>query len=419
MRTFSAVLLLATLGALAPRAAADVTSRAQDVARLQAAARIFHEVLGGAGHSVAENVLQRGECLVIIPGDKTFALGIGGTYGKGIATCRDTGNRWGAPIFVTLGGVNFGSQIGGESADLVVVFPNRNGLEAMLNNKLRLGLQASAAAGPIGRHVEASTDATLNAQALAYARSRGLFAGVNINGAIIQPDESGNRAMYGHAYWEDVLAGRVAAPEESRDLLAALTRSPYTNPTEMARLRTQRGPAAAQPAGRAIPSPFGPPRPRAELPFAAGISYVHQHGGGSLSGFDVNLGWRPDPIGMPGLKLVLDGSRLYKSSAILGGTVKTTEWTYMAGPEFEVPRRLFTPYAHLLFGQARFTNDTVTTVTARVGAQSLAWMLGAGLRLNVGRAFYVQPIEIDELHTSFNGSGDHHLRLSIGLGVQF
>ncbi|MGH9393084.1 MAG: YSC84-related protein [Terriglobales bacterium] len=403
-------------GGLCAAASASVSSRAEDVARLQAAERIFHEVLTGPGHTVAENVLVGGQCVAIIPGDKTFALGIGGSYGKGVAMCRDANSgRWGAPIFITLGGASVGLQLGGESADLVVVFNNMNGLENMLNNKIRLGAQASAAAGPIGRQVEASTDATLQAQVLAYARSRGLYAGVNLNGAVVQTDESGNRAMYGHAYWQDVLAGRVAAPAEARVLLTSLERSIYTNPVLMAQRQGSAG-AAAQPAGQAVRRAFGPPI-RPLLRYSAGIGYVHQRTSVGIDGFDLTAGMRPWIDKLPGLDIVADISRVKGTQSLLGVSATSSQWTYLFGPEFDVPRNLFTPYGHLLFGEGHL-NTTVTGSPTR-GSDSFAWMLGAGLKLTPARMFTIKLIQLDALHTSFNNQGSTNLRITFGVGVQF
>ena len=399
-------------------ASAAVSSRSDDVARLQAAERVFHEVLSGAGHTVAENVLVGGQCVAIVPGNKQFALGVGGIYGKGVAVCREANTgRWGSPIFITIGGASFGLQFGGESADLVLVFQNQTGLENMLNNKIRLGAQASAAAGPVGRQVEASTDASLHAQVLAYARSRGLYAGVNLNGAVVQTDESGNRAMYGHAYWQDVLAGRVAAPPEARVLLTALERSPYTNPVLMAQ-RTQAGGAAAQPAGQAVRNAFGPAT-RPLLPFSAGIGYTHQRTTLGLDGFDLNAGYRPWLAKLPGLDIVADVSRVRGTQSLLGASATSSQWTYLLGPEFDVPRRLFTPYGHLFFGEGHLNTSTTTTTTSTVGSNSFAWMLGAGLKLTPARMFTIKLIQLDLLHTSFNNSGSTNLRITFGVGVQF
>jgi lipid-binding SYLF domain-containing protein len=107
---------------------------------------------------------------------------------------------------------------------VVLVFKNRNGLDSLLNNKFKIGADAGAAAGPVGRHAEAATDAAMHAQILTYSRSRGAFAGISLNGSVVQPDESGNRAMYPHVTWEDILAGKAAVPEVARPLTTELSR---------------------------------------------------------------------------------------------------------------------------------------------------------------------------------------------------
>ncbi len=405
------------IGGSSVAAFAAISSRADDVARIQAAERVFHQIVQGAGHGIAEQILQGGQCVAIIPGNKNFALGVGGIYGKGIATCRDANGRWGAPVFITIGGASLGFQFGGESADMILVFQNPDGLESMLNNKVRLGVQASAAAGPVGRQMEAATDAAMHAQVIAYAHSRGLYIGANVNGAIVQPDETGNRAMYGHAYWQDVLAGRVAAPAEARVLLTALNTSPYTNPVVMARMRGNRGPAATT-AGAAATA-FGPPV-HPLLHFSAGIAYLHQRSTIGLDGFDLNAGVRPLLDRLPGLKVVVDVSRVRGSQSLLGASITNSEWTYLVGPEFDVPRRLFTPYGHLLFGEGHLdTSTNASTGTTTAGSHSYAWEVGGGLRLRPARNFSIQIVQLDFIHTSFNNAGSTDARISIGVEAVF
>ncbi len=180
--------------------------------------------------AIPNAILSGAACIAVIPSEKKFALGIGGSYGKGLVTCRN-GNRWSAPAFITVGGGSWGFQIGGEASDVVMVFRNRRGVERLLSNKLRIGADASAAAGPVGRHAAAATDATLNAEILTYARSRGAFAGVSLNGAIVQPDESGNIAMYGRAArHQQILSGEVRAPAAAQPLLQEVATITGTGP---------------------------------------------------------------------------------------------------------------------------------------------------------------------------------------------
>lgn len=425
------VAVMAGLNLNAWAAAAD-SSRPQDVERVQAATAIFREVFEGPGQAIPQTVLRTGQCVAIIPGYKTLALTIGGSYGKGIAMCRlsaaaavNTGQGatteanttpgqmrgWSPPIFITIGGISLGPQIGIDSADVVMVFQSRRGLEAMLNNKLRLGASAAAAAGPIGRRVEAATDATVRAQVVAYARSRGLFAGVNVNGAIIQPDESGNRAMYPHQYWQDVLDGKLATPAVAQPLISELNRSPYTNPNTPSPL------AGALPAAAAAIGPGGaPPRP-----FTAGINYSHLSNLDGISGWNLLGGWRPLRQRAAGFSLIAQIGRDSGSQSLLATSVKSAEWSFLAGPEFDMPHRLLDPFAHVLFGYAHLGQDTSTpgNPTASVGFSSFAWELGAGLKLNIQRRFSVRLFEIDLLHTSFNHNGSNAARIMVGAEVHF
>ena len=412
-------------------AAAALSSREQDVQRVQAATAIFRDVFAGPGRRIPETVLRTGECVAIIPGYKTFAFTIGGSYGKGIAMCRLSAAAaptntpaatttpaapgqipgWSAPIFISIGGASLGPQIGVDSADVLMVFQTRRGLEAMLNNKLRLGASAAAAAGPIGRRVEAATDATVRAQVVSYARSRGLFAGVNLNGAIIQPDESGNRAMYPHQYWQDVLDGKLATPAVARPLISELERSPFTNPN------TPNPLGSALPAARAAFGPgLEPPRR-----YTAGISYDHLNSSNGLGGWNLLGGWRAGQRNLDGLSLIAQIGRVSNSQSLTATTIKTSEWTYLFGPEFDMPHRLLDPYAHVLFGAAHLSQNASSPGNASTsgGFNSFAWELGAGIKLNIERRFSVRLFELDLLHTSFNNSGHNAARIQIGVTAHF
>lgn len=446
--TVSALTVVLVMVACGASAQAQ-SSHAQDVQRIDRAMEIFRSAFSGTGSQIPKNILQNGQCVMIIPGYKTLAFGIGGAYGKGIAMCRNTpapsGGQpapgtpaaqaqpkqpgtplppgsltvqaagmkgWSAPIFVTIGGASLGPQIGVESADLLLVFQHREGLESMLNNKVRLGVSAAAAAGPIGRRVEAATDAAMRAEVTAYARSRGIFAGVNVNGAIVQPDESGNRAMYPHQYWEDVLAGKIKPTAASRRLVAELNRSPYTNPA----LRPPPS-AAGVPAGRMGVSPtmtIGPGT-EAPMPFQIGFGYEHITGPIGLNGWDLRAGWHPLLQRAAGLNVVADIGRASGSQSLLATSVKSTEWTYLFGPEFDMPHRVFDPYANVLLGYAHLSQDTLSTnASSSAGFSSFAWQLGAGLKLNITRWASLRLIEIDLLHTSFASSGANHARFIFG-----
>jgi len=211
--------------------AKPASDKNEDVARLQAATKVFNEVMATPDHAIPQEILSNAKCIAIIPGVKKAALGVGGNYGKGVAMCRN-GASWGAPLFVSLGGGSWGFQIGVQSSDVIMVFGSRHQLDSLLSSKFRIGAEASAAAGPVGRHASADTDAKLNAEILTYGRAKGAFAGISISGAVVQPDSSGNAAMYGeHTTDAEVLDGHGAmVPAAARDLVAALNRAPSTAP---------------------------------------------------------------------------------------------------------------------------------------------------------------------------------------------
>lgn len=213
---------IALLAGLAMPAIAGST-RDDDVHRIQSSADVFHDIIQTPENSIPLGMAQSAACIAIIPGEKHFAFVVGGKYGKGLVTCR-TGNTWSAPAFVMISGGSFGFQIGGSSTDLILVFKNRNGLKKLLSDKFKIGGDATAAAGPVGRNAGASTDIELHAEILTWSRSRGLFAGISLDGAVFQPDEDGDLAMYGQGVThEDILDGKVTVPQEAQDLLKEIT----------------------------------------------------------------------------------------------------------------------------------------------------------------------------------------------------
>jgi SH3 domain-containing YSC84-like protein 1 len=209
---------------LASLAAAASSDRTQDVERMDHAARVFRSIMRTPDHAIPGDLLSSARCVAIIPGEKQAAFLIGAKYGKGIVTCR-TPHGWSAPAFLSVAGGSYGFQIGASSTDIVMVFKNRHGLADLLSDKFRLGADATAAAGPVGRHVAAATNITLHSEILTYARSRGAFAGVSLNGAVVQPDDSGNAAMYGpNVRTRQILEGAVRVPVSARRLIVALRR---------------------------------------------------------------------------------------------------------------------------------------------------------------------------------------------------
>jgi lipid-binding SYLF domain-containing protein len=204
------------LSVILPAAASD---RDDDVARINAATQVFQEIMNTPDNSIPLELLETAKCIAIIPGEKKLALGIGGNYGKGLATCH-TANGWSAPLFLAVGGGSVGFQIGGSSTDIVMLFMNDQALQSLMKDKFRIGADASAAAGPVGRQAAAGTDVKLNSQILTYARSKGVFAGVSLDGAVVQPDQSGDQAMYGvNVSPKEILNGQVPVPESAQPLL--------------------------------------------------------------------------------------------------------------------------------------------------------------------------------------------------------
>lgn len=210
---------------LAPAWVRADSTRADDAARLKSAAEVFQQVMATPDHAIPEEILEGAHCIAIIPGMKKGAFVFGANYGKGVASCR-TGTRgsWGPPLFVTIGGGSWGLQIGAQSSDIIMVFGSRAQLNSLLSSKFRVGAEAAAAAGPVGRHVAAGTDVKLNSEILTYGRSKGAFAGISISGAVVQPDTSGNEAMYGkHSNVQDILSGTgVTVPTAAQPLLREL-----------------------------------------------------------------------------------------------------------------------------------------------------------------------------------------------------
>jgi SH3 domain-containing YSC84-like protein 1 len=202
--------------------ATPVTTRNDDVARIQNSAAIFHEIMDTPDKAIPRDLLSSAKCIAIIPGEKKFAFFVGGNYGKGLVSCR-TAHGWSAPAFLSVGGGSYGLQIGGSSTDIIMVFRNRRGLDSLLSDKFRVGADATAAAGPVGRHAAAATDIKLNSEILTYARSRGAFAGISLNGAVVQPDDSGDAALYGpNPRTAQIVDGGVPVPTEAHHLIQEL-----------------------------------------------------------------------------------------------------------------------------------------------------------------------------------------------------
>ena len=209
---------------MAPLAVAS--DREDDVARTHKSAQVFREIMDTPDQGIPRDLLDRAKCIAIIPGDKKFAFIFGGSYGRGVVSCR-TARGWSAPMFLAIDGGSVGYQIGGSSTDLVMLFMNDHALRSLLSDKFKLGADASVAAGPVGRTAAAGTDLKLNAEILSYSRSKGIFAGVSLEGAVVQADKSGDQALYGaDVDRHGILDGSVSVPRSARSLVDELR--PYT-----------------------------------------------------------------------------------------------------------------------------------------------------------------------------------------------
>lgn len=201
-----------------PAVSSAASDKEDDINRTQSATRVFQEIMS-APDSIPQDVLNKARCLAIIPGEKKFAFIFGADYGRGVAICR-TDSGWSAPLFLAVEGGSFGYQAGGSSTDLVLLFMNDHALHSLLSDKFKMGGDVSVAAGPVGRNATASTDLKLTAEILSYSRSKGIFAGVSLDGTVVQADKSGDRAMYGaDVPRQTILNGSVPVPADAQLLI--------------------------------------------------------------------------------------------------------------------------------------------------------------------------------------------------------
>ena len=180
--------------------------------RLQDSAKVLDQLINVPEANIPETVLGKARCVAVIPSMVKGGFIVGGRHGRGVVSCR-TGHGWSAPAFLTISGGSWGAQIGVEEVDLVLLFMNQHGVDSLLKDNFKIGVDASLAAGPIGRSAEASTDMKANSEILAYSRAKGLFAGLELSGAAVRPDEDSNTAFYGrNINWRNTLSGSVQAP---------------------------------------------------------------------------------------------------------------------------------------------------------------------------------------------------------------
>src|SRR6516162_6025281 len=204
--------------------ALPVYAQEKEAERVENAGKAMQEILN-APDSIPQDVLNKADCVVVLPSVKKFAIGIGGSYGRGVMTCRggkDFQGKWGTPTMMALEGGSAGLQLGGQATDFVLLLMNSRSANAILTSKVKLGGDASAAAGPVGRTASADTDVTMRAEVLSYSRARGLFAGISLEGSTLRPDNDANKNLYGKQLEakDIVFTGNVPAPPSAKTLIA-------------------------------------------------------------------------------------------------------------------------------------------------------------------------------------------------------
>ena len=196
------------------------SAREDATQRLGSATTVLHEIMGMPDKGIPEEVLEHAKCVAVVPHMVKGGFVFGGKGGKGVATCR-TANGWSAPAFITISGGNWGLQIGVEAVDLVMIIQNEKGMQKLLSSNFHVGADASAAAGPVGRHAEAGTNWKMDTEILTYSRAKGVFAGLTLEGASIRQDNDSRRAIYGpKVTTKALLLGKVAVPVAAQPFLA-------------------------------------------------------------------------------------------------------------------------------------------------------------------------------------------------------
>ena len=220
LKTGMLVMLGATVLTSTMAVAAEEPS--EQVKRMDASAAVLDEIMGTPDKGIPQELLDSAECIAVVPSMVKIGFVFGGRHGRGLATCR-TKSGWSAPAPFTVTGGSWGLQIGGEAVDVVMLVMNDHGMQEMLSSKFKIGADASAAAGPVGRHVEGETDWKMRAEVLTYSRARGAFAGVTVNGASITQDKDGTRILYGRMIPSaQILKGQVKYPQGSHKFLATV-----------------------------------------------------------------------------------------------------------------------------------------------------------------------------------------------------
>ena len=193
--------------------------------RLDAAADVLTEIMSAPDKGIPQDLLDKSECIVVVPGLKKGAFIVGGKYGKGFMSCRKAHGGWSAPASIRVEGGSFGFQIGGSETDVVLLVMNQGGVKKLLSSKFTVGADASAAAGPVGRTSSAATDAQMHAEILTYSRARGLFAGVSLEGATLRPDDDWNKELYGTSITnQTIVTGDTKPPVAAARFISTLNK---------------------------------------------------------------------------------------------------------------------------------------------------------------------------------------------------
>jgi len=222
MKKTISLLLMSFMGMVGTYAWAG-SNREDTVDRLQKSVDVLHAIMTTPDKGIPEEVLSNAKCILVVPDLIKGGFIIGGKHGRGVATCRTT-DGWSAPAFVSVGGGSWGLQIGVEGVDLVMLVMNDQGFQHLLSSKFELTGEGSVAAGPVGRHASAGTDWKMNTEMLTYSRSKGVFAGLTLEGAVVQQDDDSTRAIYGkNMTFRKILSGKASAPKSADAFMKAVS----------------------------------------------------------------------------------------------------------------------------------------------------------------------------------------------------
>ena len=222
MKKTMSLLLMGVMGMVGTYAWAG-SAREDSVDRLQKSVDVLHAIMSTPDKGIPEEVLSNAKCILVVPDLVKGGFIVGGKHGRGVAACR-TAEGWSAPAFVSIGGGSWGLQIGVEGVDLVMLVMNEQGFQHLLSSKFELTGEGSVAAGPVGRHASAGTDWKMNTEMLTYSRSRGVFAGLTLEGAVVQQDNDSTHAIYGkHMMFRNILSGKATTPRSAEAFLKAVS----------------------------------------------------------------------------------------------------------------------------------------------------------------------------------------------------